>query len=117
MLRWYSAYTHAGAIKHLTFLMAVNDMDQSNGCLEVVAGSHKLPIPLAANKASLHVFYSRLPRSPEQCIDPKWEAEHDWIPVPMSAGSLLIFGSYLAHRSGPNSSPRPRNAIYATVSL
>lgn len=30
--------------------MAVNDMDQSNGCLEVVAGSHKLPIPLAANK-------------------------------------------------------------------
>lgn len=25
-----------------------------------------------------------------------------------------MFGSYLAHRSGPNSSPRPRAAIYAT---
>jgi hypothetical protein len=32
----------------------------------------------------------------------------------MPAGALLVFGSYLAHRSGPNSSPRPRAAIYAT---
>lgn len=32
----------------------------------------------------------------------------------MPAGALLVFGSYLAHRSGPNSSPRARAAIYAT---
>ena len=32
----------------------------------------------------------------------------------MPAGALLFFGSYLAHRSGPNSSPKPRAAIYAT---
>jgi hypothetical protein len=32
----------------------------------------------------------------------------------MPAGALLLFGSYLAHRSGPNSSPRPRYALYAT---
>jgi len=32
----------------------------------------------------------------------------------MPAGAVLIFGSYLAHRSGPNSSQKPRAAIYAT---
>ncbi|RSH80152.1 hypothetical protein EHS25_007257 [Saitozyma podzolica] len=93
-----NAYNHAGAVKHLTFLIAVNDMDMSNGCLEVVQGSHKEEVPLAANK----------------CIEPAWEAKHTWVPVPMPAGSLLVFGSYLAHRSGPNSSPKPRAAIYAT---
>jgi len=93
-----SAYNHAGAVKHQTFLMAVNDMDMSNGCLEVVPGSHKMTIPLAPNR----------------CIDPTWESQQTWVPVPMPAGALLVFGSYLAHRSGPNSSPRPRYAIYAT---
>ena len=48
-----SAYKHAGAINHQTFLMAVNDMDMSNGCLEVVPGSHKEQVPLGANKVSL----------------------------------------------------------------
>ncbi|ORY29323.1 hypothetical protein BCR39DRAFT_532323 [Naematelia encephala] len=93
-----SAYNHAGANKHQTFLMAVNDMDMSNGCLEVVPGSHKLTIPLAPNR----------------CIDPTWEAKQTWVPVPMPAGAMLLFGSYLAHRSGANSSPKPRAAIYAT---
>lgn len=47
-----TAYNHAGAVKHQTFLMAVNDMDMNNGCLEVVPGSHKQTIPLAANRVS-----------------------------------------------------------------
>ena len=29
-------------------------------------------------------------------------------------GEVLIFGSYLAHRSGPNNSPNGRASIYAT---
>jgi hypothetical protein len=32
----------------------------------------------------------------------------------MHAGQLLIFGSYLAHRSGANKSDLDRKAIYAT---
>ena len=47
------AYNHAGAVNHQTFLMAVNDMDMNNGCLEVVPGSHKQQVPLGANKVSL----------------------------------------------------------------
>ena len=32
----------------------------------------------------------------------------------MQAGNLLIFGSYLAHRSGPNESSSDRKNLYAT---
>lgn len=31
-----------------------------------------------------------------------------------SIGDILVFGSYLAHRSGANTSPKDRRAIYAT---
>ena len=93
-----TAYNHAGAVRHQTFLMAVDDMTPENGCLDVVPGSHKVQVPIAADK----------------CIAKDWEAAQTWVPVPMKAGDLLVFGSYLAHRSGPNNSPRPRAAIYAT---
>jgi len=95
-----NAYNHAGAIKHQTILLAVDAMDMSNGCLEVIPGSHKEIVPLG----------------PDGCIEPAWveKREKDWVPVILPAGSLLLFGSYLAHRSGPNSSPNPRAGIYAT---
>lgn len=94
--------------------MAVNDMDMNNGCLEVVPGSHKQQVPLGADKVSPSAFSTG--HNPDiQCIEPEWEAKQTWVPVPMSAGSILVFGSYLAHRSGPNSSQKPRAAIYATV--
>lgn len=48
------------------------------------------------------------------CIDPAWVAGQQWMPVELRAGELLIFGSYLAHRSGPNKSSSSRKAIYAT---
>lgn len=32
----------------------------------------------------------------------------------MTLGQILVFGSYLAHRSGPNNSNSDRKAIYAT---
>ncbi|EEB91746.1 hypothetical protein MPER_09847, partial [Moniliophthora perniciosa FA553] len=35
-------------------------------------------------------------------------------PVLLKTGEFLIFGSYLAHRSGQNNSPNGRAAIYAT---
>jgi hypothetical protein len=32
----------------------------------------------------------------------------------VGVGDILLFGSYLAHRSGPNRSSKDRKAIYAT---
>lgn len=92
------AYQHAGALKHLTINMAINAANLENGCLEVVPGSHLMTIPI----------------SDDNCIEPSWEAQQTWVPVPLQPGDTLIFGSFLAHRSGPNCSLNRRYALYAT---
>lgn len=79
------AYQHAGALKHLTINMAVDAATQENGCLEVVVGSHKMQVPIDNNN----------------CIEKAWEEQQTWQVVALSPGDVLIFGSFLAHRSGP----------------
>jgi 2-aminoethylphosphonate dioxygenase len=71
----------------------------SNGGLEVVSGSHLMTVPIDASN---------------NCIEPTWVKSQQWTPVELRAGELLIFGSYLAHRSGANRSSVSRKAIYAT---
>ncbi|KAM3430835.1 hypothetical protein MY4824_007468 [Beauveria thailandica] len=71
----------------------------TNGGLEVVDGSHEMQVPI--NKAT-------------NCIEKSWVESQTWTPVELEAGQLLIFTSYLAHRSGPNTSSSDRKAIYAT---
>ncbi|THU91819.1 PhyH-domain-containing protein [Dendrothele bispora CBS 962.96] len=92
------AYTHVSNVKHLSVLIAVEPATKENGCLEVVAGSHKMNIPIGA----------------DVCIEPEWCEKQTWTPVPLATGEMLIFGSYLAHRSGANHSDEGRAAIYAT---
>ena len=93
------AYQHLGNVSHLTILLAVQPSTPENGCLEVVRGSHK-------NKS--------IPFRPDKCIEDAWCAEQEWKCVPMEIGDMLVFGSFLAHRSGPNDSSHGRAAVYAT---
>ena len=94
----FTAYTHVKNVTHLTILMAVDNSNMRNGGLEVVDGSHKMDVPIGS----------------DNCITQEWVAKQKWIPVELKAGELLVFGSYLAHRSGPNRSQTDRKAIYAT---
>lgn len=93
-----NAYTHVKNIKHLTVLAAVDEMTSENGGLQVVDGSHKMQIPLGSDR----------------CIEPEWVKSHTWVPCDLKAGDILVFGSYLAHRSGANTSSKDRRAVYAT---
>jgi ectoine hydroxylase-related dioxygenase (phytanoyl-CoA dioxygenase family) len=112
-----NAYTHVKNIKHLTILAAVDGMNATNGGLEVVDGSHRMDIPLGSDR----------------CIASDWVESNVWTPAElesgmqiekltntfiavslMKVGDILIFGSYLAHRSGANASSKDRRAIYAT---
>jgi 2-aminoethylphosphonate dioxygenase len=112
-----TAYTHVRNIKHLTILIAVDPSNMSNGGLEVVEGSHLMEVPIDRTN---------------NCLEPSWVKSQAWVPVELEAGlhfvleylhmqwtddipgQILIFGSYLAHRSGPNNSNSDRKAIYAT---
>jgi hypothetical protein len=93
------AYDHISEIEHTTANFAVDAADIANGCVEVVAGSHKTDVELVDGTGE---------------ISASWEAQATWIPVELEEGDLLIFGSHLAHRSKANTTSKPRASIYAT---
>lgn len=93
------AYDHIGRISHLTANFSVDTATPANGCIEVVPGSHRM---------------SDIELSHGGAIAQTWQDKHEWVPVPLEPGDVLLFGSHLAHRSGPNRTAGSRSMIYAT---
>ncbi len=83
---------------HVSAMVAVDDADETNGCLEVVT----------------RCFDAVLPTDARGCIRSDVVAELEWQPVPVHAGQTLWFHSRTPHRSAANRSPRPRRALYPT---
>ena len=83
---------------HVSCMLAVDDADAENGCLEVVSDLH----------------HEILPTDATGCIEPAVADALDWQPVPVRAGQALWFHSRAPHRSGPNRSSRDRRAVYPT---
>ncbi len=83
---------------HVSCMVAIDDADETNGCLEVVSGAHDTVLPMGD----------------DGCIATDVVARLDWIPVPVVAGTTLWFHSRTPHRSGPNRSQRDRRALYPT---
>ena len=83
---------------HVSALVAVDDADEGNGCLEVVSGAHG----------------ELLETDERGCITARIVEQLGWEPVPVRAGGTLWFHSRTPHRSGPNHSNRPRRALYPT---
>lgn len=98
----YSAHQDAPAYRfvdvHVSCMVAIDDAAEANGCLEVVSGAH-----------------DRLwPSDAAGCIRGDVVDSMAWQPLPVRAGDALWFHSRTPHRSGPNSSSRPRRALYPT---
>jgi hypothetical protein len=83
---------------HVSCMVAIDDADESNGCLEVVSGAHDAVLTMDA----------------DGCIASAVVEQLDWTPVPVTAGTTLWFHSRTPHRSGPNRSTRDRRALYPT---
>ncbi|KAJ2248605.1 hypothetical protein GGI13_004591 [Coemansia sp. RSA 455] len=61
-----------------------------------------------------HVDSKVIPHSEDGSINDEWCDSHTWIPVECNSGDVLIFGSYLAHKSGENKSNISRANLYMT---
>ncbi len=92
----------------VTVSIALNDATPENGCFQVIPQSHKWGLQ----------SWGHIARKQDESL-----TDHDnldfseQIEVPLSAGSALFFHSLMAHGSGPNRSPNPRNtALYAYFS-
>lgn len=92
-----AAYWASYEAKQITVWIAIDDADETNGCVWAIPGSHKLGlIPHVAQE--LQVEESRIDLAKAQ-------------PVPVKSGGLLIFHSLVLHMSHRNDSDRNRWAI------
>lgn len=92
------AYTHIAQTDFLTANIAIDEATPANGCLEVVPYSHTSPVDLARGGL----------------IADSWVLQHQWVPVPLRPGDMVLFGSALAHRSKGNDTRESRRSLYAT---
>ena len=83
---------------HISCMVAIDDSDTENGCLEVVSSC----------------FGEVLPMNDVGCITEQVVATLTWTAAPVRAGQTLWFHSRTPHRSGPNNSSRDRRALYPT---
>lgn len=75
--------------------LALDDIDEENGCMEIVPGSHDLPM-LCPNRTDFtQSFTGDIVPIPEG-LEP--------IKAIMNAGDMLFFNGSLIHGSGPNNS-------------
>jgi non-heme Fe2+,alpha-ketoglutarate-dependent halogenase len=90
----------------LSIWVAFDDTDRVNGCVEVLPGSHG----------------SLLPHSPEgwlfgRSIAPEVVSHVQAVPMVMKAGQFFLFHNFMAHRSGANTTSRPRAGFSARFTV
>ncbi len=83
--------------EYLTLWIPLENATVENGCIWALPGSHKwgLQEHLADAETGDKVGY---------------QGDEDGVPVPIAKGQAIAFSSMMLHRSGPNSTERPRRA-------
>ena len=94
-----SGYGQLDPATDLTVFVALTDMTEQNGCLQVVPGSHRGGL-LAHATSAVNPVLRESPRA------------GDALAVPLRAGEALAFSGLLVHGSGPNHGSAPRVAFY-----
>jgi len=80
----------------------LQDADERNGCLWVVPGSHRWGID------SYHMIYTGQCR---KVIDREAYAQEHAVPLPVRAGSVVLFSAWTWHHSKNNQTDRVRRAF------
>ncbi len=75
--------------------MALDDCDEENGCLQVVPGTHTIPV-LCTEEADVSQSFTDVTVPLPEGKEP--------VPVIMEAGDVLFFNGQLVHGSFPNTS-------------
>ncbi len=99
----YAAHQDAPAYEfvnyHITCLISVDSATPESGCLYFAPGRHREGFIALDEKG---------------CVAPETAAEMAWVAVTTDPGDILLFGSYIPHKSPANRSEHPRRIIYLT---
>jgi len=98
-----SGYHPIEPLEYLTVWIPLEDATVENGTIWVLPGSHSLGLQehIADDRTGDMVGF---------------EGEEEGIPVEVPKGSAAVFSSLLMHRSGPNTSSKPRRAYVVQYS-
>lgn len=87
----------------ISCLTAFDDVDEENGCLWVIPGSHK--------RGQIELEHSAEDKAKKKEINVEVD-EAKAVPVPMKAGECLFFGCWTLHKSKGNVSDRDRRILF-----
>ena len=94
------AFTTFGQRYHITMMLAIDDSTIANGCLQFSS-----PVEM----------YQTLPQNPDGTLCSKLEAKLPWHSLEeVEAGDVVLFDSYIPHRSPKNPSRHSRRAGFIT---
>jgi phytanoyl-CoA hydroxylase len=96
-----AAYWPVEPMNMISCWMAIDDATVENGCVYVIPGTHKKPIP--------HTHFKTGPQS-LGLLEHEVSGQ-DGIPIELSAGSCMFHHSLLIHQSKSNTSPKPRRGL------
>lgn len=102
---WHQDYPYWQGSSKISVWIAVDDATETNGCLQVIPGSHAQPI----DHDQVHEatgFGNRL--------DPAKLGLAEPVALPIAAGGAVFFSDLTLHASLPNRDGRPRRAIIET---
>jgi ectoine hydroxylase-related dioxygenase (phytanoyl-CoA dioxygenase family) len=109
---WHQDYAywtdHADAPLQLNCMVYLDDADEQNGCLQVLAGSQRSGLETHADTTKGSFVHE---------LDVSAFAG-DVVSLPGKAGTGIVFGALLKHASPPNRSAKPRRsftAVYSTL--
>ncbi|MGB2295137.1 MAG: phytanoyl-CoA dioxygenase family protein [Candidatus Puniceispirillum sp.] len=100
---WHQDARYIGLEPHnwVTAWLAIDDVDEQNGCMRMVSGSHKAPLQDHVDTFGEDNILTRGQTVPDIKIE-------DSVPVIMKAGQLSLHHPRIVHGSGPNHSDKRR---------
>lgn len=107
-VRWHQDATYfvTEPVSVTTFWFALEDADVDNGCLWAEPGGHRGPRGVLRERFVRDGDTMRL----ELLDRTPWPTQAGAVPLPVKAGTLVVFHGLLPHYSAPNRSPRSRMA-------
>lgn len=91
------------------FWVAIDDATTENGCLWALPGGHRIPVK---SRSRLNVSRTA---TVTDVFDPTPYPTVGLVPLEAARGTLVLLNGSLPHRSGPNTSDKPRHAYTVHV--
>ena len=104
----YSYWTRTQPMTHLTCFIALDDIDEENGCLHYVPGSHRWPLlPVTGLAGGMDAIQTVLSPEQKEAFRP--------VPAPLKKGHASFHHPLTVHGSFENRSERPRRGAVINV--